>query len=73
MCFVVCVGACLDCLWAELGQEGWDGGWVVHMDVVDGSCSSHDGQAQLKQAASDGGLLLLQLEETGGKRLNVKV
>lgn len=51
----------------DFGQEVGDGVWVAHMDVVDASCSSHDGQAQLKQAASDGGLFLLHLEQTAGK------
>lgn len=63
------IAARSDCLWKEVGQQGGDGGRVAHMDVVDGSSSSHEGQAQLNQATSDGGLFCLQLEKTGGKRL----
>lgn len=54
--------ACIDCLWTDLGQEGGDGVWVAHMDVVDWSYSSQGGQADLKEAADDGSLFLFHLE-----------
>lgn len=47
----------------ELGQQGRGDSRVVHMDVVGSSSSSHEGQAQLNQATSGGGLVVRRLEE----------
>lgn len=56
-------------MWTDLGQEGGEGVWAPHMDVVNGRSSNHDSQAELNQAASEGRLFFLQLEDMGGKSL----
>ena len=58
-------------LWTEVGQNSGDGVWVTGMEVVCCSSSCHDGQTQLNQAASKGGLLLHQLEDMEREIMNL--
>ena len=51
-------------LWAQPGDEVWDGVGVAGMDVVCRGSSDHGGQAQLEQQTCKGSSLVLTVHLT---------